>query len=79
MQGNNNEKKYGILDMKILGKCLNISDFIGGYSDTESEKVDTYPYRNKIYNDNNKEKIKEKLKEKKHIKLEREKLFDIDV
>ena len=54
---NNNEKKYGILDMKILGKCLNISDFSGGYSDTESEKVDTYPYRNKIYNENDKTRV----------------------
>jgi len=46
------------------------------YRDNNVEKEQI---RHKIYNDNNKEKIKEKLKEKKHIKLEREKLFDIDV
>jgi hypothetical protein len=40
--------------MKILGKCLNNSDFSGGYSDTETEETDTYPYRNKIYNENDK-------------------------
>jgi len=42
------------------------------YRDNNKEKEQI---RNKIYYDNNKEKIKEK----KHIKLEREKLFDIDI
>ena len=57
------------------------------YNDNNKEKIKE---TNKIYNDNNKEKRKEtnkiyrdnnkeKIKEKKHIKLEREKLFDIDV
>jgi len=86
----NDACKYERRHLELLGATLNM--IIPSRTKKETDKIyyDNNKEQKKICRDNNVEKIKEtnkiyydnnkeKLKEKKHIKLEREKLFDIDV